>query len=191
MKLLNHIFTRYAVLAMMLVSLATVAKAQIVAVNTDLAMDACLAPNLGVEFGLNAKSSLSVNALHGSHAFFSDIKMTAVQPEWRFYFSGRPMYRHFVGIGAVAASYESHIDKKVYNGDGVGLGVTFGYVLPLTSHLNIDFHAGCGLFAYRQKEYFEKKGFDEFMDGDKETTNAHGSHIIPTRIGVALHYIIK
>lgn len=183
---------RLLLLAVMLIAIGTSAlRAQIVAVNTDLLMDGCLAPNLGVEFGLNSKSSLSLNAMYGKNAFFSDIKLTAIQPEWRFYFSGRPMYHHFIGIGAVAASYDAHFNDKVYNGDGAGVGVTFGYVLPISSHLNIDFHAGCGLFFYRQKEYFEAEGFDKYMEGDQEVANAHGSQILPTRIGISLHYIIK
>lgn len=178
-------------LLLLLIMMSASLKAQIVAVNTDLLMDGCLAPNLGVEFGLNSKSSLSLNALYGKKVFYNDINLTAVQPEWRFYFSGRTMYHHFVGIGALAATYEAHVNSKVYNGDGAGLGVTFGYVLPLTDHLNLDFHAGCGLFLYRQKEYFEKDGFDEFMNGDTEVANASGSRIVPTRIGISLTYIIK
>lgn len=182
---------RKAMFAIVLLAVSFSAKAQIMSVNTDLLMDGCLAPNFGVELGLNSSSSLSVNAMYSKQAFFNDIKMAVFQPEWRYYFSGRTMYHHFVGVGAVLTTYEANVNKKVYNGDGAGLGVTFGYVLPLTKHLNLDFHAGCGLFMYSQKEYFEAKGFDEFIEDGKEVANAHGSRIVPTRIGVSLTYIIK
>lgn len=174
---------------MMLASL--VGKAQIISVNTDLLMDGCQLPNFGVELGLNSSSSLSANVMFGKKAFFKDFSIAALQPEWRYYFSGRTMYHHFVGIGGVLATYDAKLDNKVYKGDGAGVGVTFGYALPLAKHLNLDFHAGCGLFMYRQKEYFESKGYDEFHDDGKEKTNSHGSHILPTRIGISLTYIIK
>lgn len=184
-------YIRRLLLAAVLITLTQVAGAQIVAVNTDVAMDACLAPNIGVELGINRRSSLSLNALYGKKIFFSDVKATAVQPEWRFYFSGRTMYHHFLGIGALFSSYDAKINGRVYNGDGAGMGLTFGYVLPLGSHLNIDFHAGCVMFFYRQKEYDELKGYGEFLDGEREVANAHGSQILPTRIGISLTYIIK
>lgn len=166
-------------------------KAQIIAVNTDVVSDACLAPNIGVELGMNSRSSLSVNALYGNNILGQDIKITAVQPEWRYYFSGRTMYHHFLGIGAVAASYELKADDRIYNGDGAGLGVTFGYVLPITSRLNVDFHAGCGMFFYRQKEYHIDEDYSKYMDGEREVANSHGSGIWPTRIGISVTYILK
>lgn len=166
-------------------------KAQIIAVNSDLLSDACLAPSLGVELGLNPRSTLSVNALHGNNILGKDIKLTAVQPEWRFYFSGRPMFHHFVGIGIIGASYEMTVDDRIYNGDGAGAGVTFGYVLPLGSHWNIDFHAGCGMFFYRQKEYHVSDDYSHFIEDGREVANSHGSSMVPTRIGVSISYIIK
>lgn len=166
-------------------------KAQIIAVNTDVVSDACLAPNIGVELGMNSRSSLSVNALYGNNILGKDIKMTVVQPEWRYYFSGRTMYRHFIGVGALAASYDMKVDDRIYNGDGAGLGVTFGYVLPLSNRLNIDFHAGCGLFFYSQKEYHIDEDYSKYMDGEREVANSHGSGIWPTRIGISVTYILK
>lgn len=184
-------YIRTIATAIMLMASALICRAQIVSVNTDAVMDAFLTPNVGVEFGLNSRSSLSLNAMYGKRIFYSDMKMTAVQPEWRFYFSGRPMYHHFVGVGALLASYNATFNKRTYNGDGAGLGVTFGYVLPLSKHWNVDFHAGCGLFFYRQKEYFDDLHIQECTDGEREFANSHGSQIVPTRIGISLTYIIK
>lgn len=166
-------------------------KAQIIAVNTDLVCDGLLAPNFGVELGMTSRSTLSVNALSGSNILFSKTKMTAVQPEWRFYFSGRRMYHHFVGIGLIGATYETKANDRIYNGDGAGAGVTFGYVLPISKHFNIDFHAGCGAFYYRQKEYYNNA--DDAISSEEEpmTANSHGVSFVPTRIGISLTYIIK
>lgn len=176
---------------LMLLMLTGRASAQIIAVNTDVVSDACLAPSLGVELGMSSRSTLSLNALHGSNILGKDIKLTAVQPEWRFYFSGRPMYHHFVGIGFIGASYDMKVDDRLYNGDGVGAGVTFGYVLPLGSHWNIDFHAGCGAFLYRQKEYHIDEDYTKYLEDGREVANSHGTSIVPTRIGISISYIIK
>lgn len=66
-------------------------KAQRLAVNTDVAMDACLAPSLGVEITMGKKSTLNINGLYGENILGKDIRMAAVQPEWRVYISGRPI----------------------------------------------------------------------------------------------------
>jgi len=167
------------------------AKAQMIAVNTDVVSDGLLAPNLGVELGMTSRSTLSINALTGSHILYGDTKMTAIQPEWRFYFSGRRMYHHFVGVGIIGATYETKADHRKYNGDGAGVGVTFGYVLPISKHFNVDFHAGLGAFYYRQKEYY--LGNDDNLHAEEEPmdANSHGVSFVPSRIGISITYIIK
>lgn len=162
------------------------AKAQQLAVNTDMLWDVAMMPNLGIEMTTGDKSTLSVNLLGGYKPFGRDIKAVAVQPEFRYFISGRPMYHHFIGIGAVAATYNLSLRSRVYDGYGVGLGVTFGYVMPLSRRLNIDFHAGLGAFVHQQKEYSTNTAYD-----DGNGVNAHGYFIAPTRIGISLNYIIK
>lgn len=185
----KHISHIIILIAMMLMPSAT--KAQVIAVNTDVVSDACLAPSIGVELGINPRSTLSVNALHGSNILGKGNKLTAIQPEWRFYFSGRPMYHHFVGVGLIGASYDLEVDDRIYNGDGAGAGVTFGYVLPLGKRWNVDFHAGCGMFFYRQKEYHISEDPSKYNDNGREVANSHGTSIVPTRIGISISYIIK
>jgi len=115
-----------------------------------------------------------------------------VKPEYRYYFSGRPMYRQFVGIGGVGASYDITWKGKVYNGSALGLGITFGYVFPITHRLNIDCHAGFGAIYYKHKEYFEKDNYDlDYSVGGVQRTNAEGYTLLPTRIGVSVTYILK
>ena len=169
----------------------SVAKAQIIAVNTDVVSDGLLAPNLGLELGMTSRSTLAINALTGTNILYSNTKMTAIQPEWRFYFSGRRMYHHFVGIGLIGATYETHADHRTYNGDGAGAGVTFGYVWPITNHLNLDFHAGLGAFYYRQKEYYDMGENAILTQEEPLEANSRGISFVPTRIGISLTYIIK
>lgn len=87
-------------------------KAQRLAVNTDVAMDACLAPSLGIELTMGKKSTLNLNGLYGSKVLGQDIRIGALQPEWRIYISGRPMYHHYVGAIGLLASYKMKFDGK-------------------------------------------------------------------------------
>ncbi len=166
--------------------------AQMLAVNTDALMDVMMTPSLGFELVTGERSSLGVNVLGNYNPWGKDMKMVAVQPEYRYYFSGRPMYRQFVGIGGVGASYDITWKGKVYNGAAVGLGITFGYVFPITHRLNIDCHAGFGAIYYKHKEYFENDDYDlDFSVGGVQRTNAEGYTLLPTRIGVSVTYILK
>ena len=123
---------------------ANTARAQMLAVNTDVAMDACLAPSLGVELTMSKKSSLNFNALYGRKILGKDMMILAIQPEWRVYLSGRPMYHHYVGAIGLLTRYDMELGSKLYKGDAFGIGVSFGYVLPITDRLMADFHASVG-----------------------------------------------
>ena len=151
---------------------AAKASAQMVAVNTDVAMDACMAPSLGVELTLGKKSTLNINGLYAANMLGKDIRIAAIQPEWRVYISGRPMFHHYVGA--------------------IG-GLSYGYVWPVTQRLLIDFHTSLGLVFYHQKEYFVGDDYDSHYLNDEGNpyANAHGSLLMPLRIGISVSYIIK
>lgn len=168
------------------------ADAQMLAVNTDVAADLLMTPSVGFELVTGERSTLGVNVLGNYKPWGKDIRFIGVQPEFRYFFSGRPMHREFVGIGGVGASYDITWKGKVYNGLALGLGLTFGYVFNLTHRLNIDCHAGFGAIMYRHKEYYENDKYDEdYSVGGTGRTNAKGYVLLPTRIGVSVSYILK
>ena len=168
------------------------ARAQMFAANIDGLWLATLTPNIGAELVVGERSTIGLNALFAIKPLGTDVKFTAVQPEYRYFFSGRPMYREFIGIGAIGASYDITWAGKVYDGTALGLGLTFGYVLPLKKRLNIDFHAGFGFIRYKHKEYFvgDQYDIDYVFDGEQRA-NASGYYLLPTRIGVSVSYILK
>lgn len=167
-------------------------KAQMLAVSTDALHDVLMMPSLGVEMVTGERTTLGLNAFGGYHPWGNQSRMVSVQPEFRYFFSGRPMSREFVGIGAIGSLYDVTWSGKVYEGEAAGLGITFGYVLSLTHRLNLDFHAGFGVIVYQQKEYFVGDFYDtDFSKGGWLETNAHGYAVLPTRFGISLSYILK
>ncbi|NPD81721.1 DUF3575 domain-containing protein [Palleniella muris] len=167
------------------ISFAANSGAQTVAVNSDLVMDALQTPSLGLEFTTGNSTTLSLNAMGNYKPWGADMKMIAIQPEWRYYLSRRAMSRHFIGLCLPFGTYKVTGTDKVYDGYGVGVGVTFGYVLSLSRRWNIDFHAGVQNFFYKQKELFKTEDPTELI-----TDNSRGSYFLPTRIGISIAYIL-
>jgi len=179
------------IVACLLLSAVT-SRAQMVAANTDVLMDVLQIPSVGAEMVVGERSTLLMNAFVGYHPWGKKIRALGLQPEYRYYFSGRPMSRYFVGVGCLLSRHDITWKRKVYDGNAVGLGITFGYVLSLSKRLNLDFHAGFGAIAYRQKEYYEGDFYDvDYSVKGVIRTNAEGYTLLPTRLGISLSYILK
>lgn len=174
-----------------MVSAVFTARAQKLAVNTDVLMDALMTPSIGVEMTVGNWSTVGLNVLGNYKPYGKNMKFFGVQPEFRYYFSGRPMHSLFVGIGAVAGVYDTTIRGKVYDGVGYGGGVTFGYIMNITKRFHIDFHAGVALVGYNRKEYFVGDNYGDYIVDGINKTNASGYYIMPQRIGISLAYILK
>lgn len=179
--------------AIILLFFSISAHAQRWAVNTDVAMDACLAPSLGVELVLGKKSSLNLNALYAPKALGMDASIVAIQPEWRVYISGRPMYHHYFGAVGLLTQYKFKLKDRWRDGDAFGIGLSYGYVLPISQRWMVDFHTSVGGVFYRQKEYKVGDDYDgHYVNKDGyPVANSTGSIIMPLRIGIAMTYIIK
>ena len=164
-------------------------RAQMCAINTDVIWDAALIPSLGVEVGTGNSTSFVFNAFGGYKPYGLDAKFAGVQPEFRYWLSGRAMHQEYIGIGAIGATYKYPLGGKVYDGYTTGIGLTFGYALKLSKRVVLNFHGGCGMLFYEQKEYFVGDDYDNPTFGLIKT-NANGYNILPTNIGVTFSYII-
>lgn len=171
--------------------------AQQLAVGTDVLKDALMIPNLGIELGLG-RSHLAERSVLGLHGYVVNnpwgvkAKAWGIQPELRYFFSGRAMSRWFFGIGGHLAKYDITWSSKVYEGNSIGVGLLFGYVFNITQRLNIDVHSGFGGVYYRHKEYFEGDFFEsDYYNGQIASPNSRGYTLLPTRVGVSVTYILK
>jgi len=166
--------------------------AQKVAVGSNVLMDALMIPNLGVDVVVGERSVAGVHGFGTYRPWGKDVRLLGVQPEYRYFFSGRPMNSFFVGAGGLAISYDITWSGKVYDGYAVGGGLTFGYVMPLSHRVNLEFHSGFGAIFYFHKEYFEGDFYDtDFATAGRIRTNAQGYTLLPTSFGVSLTYILK
>lgn len=186
---------RKILLAALLVFLSVTTRAQMFVLGTEATSDLLMAPALSMELVTGNKSSVSLSGIYCGGSWLGalkEAKVTALQPEYRFWFSGRPIHKWFVGVGGIGALYNITHKSKVYDGYALGVGVTYGYVINLTRRLNIDIHSGFGLIAYNRKEYFLHDSYDTYYAHDGQPrSNAKGYYLLPTRLGVSVTYILK
>lgn len=168
------------------------ASAQRLAVNTDVALDLLMTPSIGAEMTVGNRSTIGINVFGNYKPWGANLRMFGVQPEYRYYFSGRPMYSFFAGIGGLAGTYKLTRHGKVYDGYGVGGGITFGYVMKIAHRLNVDFHAGFAAIGFSRKEYHVGDNYDVdyTLDGVLKN-NSKGYYLMPSRIGISVAYILK
>lgn len=161
--------------------------AQLIAVKTDALMDCMLTPNLNAELVLGEKSSINASVFGNYKPWGVDMKMLGLMPEFRFWFNGRPMTREFVGIALIGVNYDITWDNEIYDGNAMGIGVTFGYSFHLSRRWNLECYAGLGAIYYDQKHYYTKD--NPALVGTSH--NSYGYTLLPFKLGVSFCYIIK
>lgn len=149
------------------------AKAQDVAIKTNLLYDATATVNLGVEVGVAPKWTLDLSGNLNAWNVNEDKrwKHWLVQPEARYWFCDR-FSRHFLGFHALGGQYNigglqnnikflgtdfSKLSNNRFQGWGVGAGVAYGYAMILGKHWNLEFEVGIG-YIYSAYDIFECTG---------------------------------
>lgn len=169
------------------------AHAQQVALNTNALMWAAMTPNLSCEVVTGERTSLDLSLFGHYKPYGIDSKLMAFQPEFRYWFSGRPMVREFIGVAALATTYNITWNGNVFDGDAVGAGVTFGYALPVRKRFNIQFYGGFGAVYFRQKQHSNSSNYDDYFTagGRSSKVNSSGYKLMPIKLGISLSYILK
>lgn len=173
-----------------LLALPKEVQAQQVAIHTDVMQDALMIPNVGVEFFIDDTKSVQFSGFATTSPWTLDMKAVGVQAAYKYWLSGRPLTREFVGINSVFSTYRVTTGEKIRKGDVAGLGVCFGYAWPLTKRLSLTAHSSLGLAYYRQKEYFSYDDISNYIENQK-MPNSTGLRLVPLNIGVTISYIIK
>ena len=163
------------------------ASAQMMALRTDLTKDLLMTPSLGLDFVIGEKQTIGVEVIYNNRPWKQQMQMVSVMPEYRYWFNGRPFTRQYIGAVANLTSYSLTWSKNVYDGDALGLGLSFGHVWTLSERWNIDLTASVGVFGYRQKYYYTSDYFQDYG----ERTNARGYLLMPIKLGVSAVYVIR
>lgn len=144
-------------------------------VSTNMLYDALLVPNIGVEFYLGKQWSVGANWMYGwwdsnrRHRYWRIYGGDITVRRWFGRKSEeKPLTGHHAGVYAQALTYDFEFGGKGYMAGtpggsmwdrcSYGAGVEYGYALPITRHLNIDFTIGVGYFGGTYYEYIPEDG---------------------------------
>lgn len=137
------------------------------AIKTNLLYDALLIPNIGLEFSLGKKWSLSANWMYSwwhndrTHNYW---RIYGGDIELRKWFGrtsgGRLFTGHHAGVYAQILTYDFKLGARGYLGDkwSYGAGFSYGYSFPVAKRLNMDFSLGLGYLGGKYKEYVYDAG---------------------------------
>ena len=162
------------------------------AAKTNLLYDAALVPNVGLELSLGKGWSVGGNWMYAHwnndarHRYW---QIYGGELEVRRYFGGRaaekPLQGHHVGLYAQAVTYDFETGGKGYLSDfAYGVGLEYGYSLPVAKRLNIDFGIGIGYSGGNYKSYYPDAGCYVYI----ETKRRHW--VGPTRAEVSLVWLL-
>lgn len=197
-------------IALMLL-LGSAARAQDVAIKTNLLHDAGLTPNLGLEFGIAPKwtfdISVDVNQWPVKHGYKYDHvhqkrywKQWFVQPEFRYWFCEK-FQGNFIGLHLIGGQYNvgnigflpnflnnrfKDLRDERWKGWGVGAGISYGHTWVLGTHWNLEAEIGVGWMYTR----YDRFGLTE--DGSKGKKIQDGkvhNYVGPTKLALNLEYV--
>lgn len=178
-------------LAAGLILFSTKASAQQIGVKTNAFMWTALTPNVGCEVVVGQRSSLDLSIFGHNDPYGLESRLFALQPEYRYWFSGRPMTREFVGVSAMVADYDMIIKNHVYDGSAGSLGLIGGYAFSLSRSWRLELCGGVAILGFRQKQYYKHDNYDDYFIEMESPLNSWGYKLFPAKLGVTFTYIIK
>ena len=178
-------------LAAGLILFSTKASAQQIGVKTNALMWTALTPNVGCEVVVGQRSSLDLSIFGHYDPYGLESRLFALQPEYRYWFSGRPMTREFVGVSAMVADYDMIIKNHVYDGSAGSLGLIGGYAFSLSRSWRLELCGGVAILGFRQKQYYRHDNYDDYFIEMESPLNSWGYKLFPAKLGVTFTYIIK
>lgn len=178
-------------LAAGLILFSTKASAQQIGLKTNALMWTALTPNIGCEVVVGQRSSLDLSIFGHYDPYGLESRLFALQPEYRYWFSGRPMTREFVGVSAMVADYNMIIRNHVYDGSAGSLGLIGGYAFSLSRSWRLELCGGVAILGFRQKQYYRHDNYDDYFIEMESPLNSWGYKLFPAKLGVTFTYIIK
>lgn len=127
------------------------------ALKTNLLIDALLMPSLEAEWLIRENWSL---AAHGNVAWWNRdsehryYQLAAIYPEARWWFKTKgPWHGHYLGIFAGGTWYDLENGGRGYQGEGGFVGLSYGYMFPVSRSLSFEVGIGVGYLYTEYEEY--------------------------------------
>ena len=171
------------------------------ALKTNLLYDAALVPNGALELYLGKQWSGVFNWVYAwwsKHPTNFYWRIYGGDIELRRWFGKKaeekPLTGHHAGIYIQAATYDFEFGGRgemggvpggsIWNRTNYGLGISYGYSLPITRRLNIDFGIGVGYFGGIYYKYIPQDGKYKW-----QSTNRR-KYFGPTKLEVSLVWLL-
>lgn len=165
-------------------------------IKNNLLYDATMTFNLGAEFRLSSYLTLDVSGSYNPWTFSENkkFKHIAVQPELRYWIY-EPFNGHFLGGHLLYVNYNvggikmplgifSKLKDFRYQGNGYGMGFSYGYQWILSNRWNLETTFGFGYVYLDHTKY-------ACRTCGKKVGNESKHYFGPTKMGVSLIYVIK
>lgn len=165
-----------------------------VAVKTNLLYDAVTALNAEVEVPLGKNFSLMVEDVFpwwnwgpNGKKYCFQIWSMGIEPRWWFAHDDRKDYLtgHFAGVYGMSGKYDLQWDTKLcYQGEFWSAGLTYGYALPVSRWMNMEFSVSAGFQRTDYRHYQPDPGYGHLFR-DKYNVGTV-SWFGPTKLKVSL-----
>lgn len=162
-------------------------------IKTNVLEDAMLLANIGFEFRITPRLSFDVLGHYSPYDYFKSnrkIRVFAIQPEVRYWWGESLVKGHFIGLHVPVAGFNVQMNNGYRYQDPNhaiwGLGVSYGYALPLgkRDRWGVEFTIGVG---YMDVKYDVYEGRHNGKYLRTEERNYWGI----TRIGIDFSYRIN
>lgn len=127
------------------------------ALKTNLLADIALMPSLELEYLINGQWSVSAQ---GAVAWWSNdpahryYQISTIYPEARWWFKTKaPWHGHYLGLFAGGTWYDLENGARGYQGEGGFVGISYGYMFPISKCLSFEAGIGLGYLYTKYREY--------------------------------------
>lgn len=162
--------------------------AQMLSVKTNLLSWGLCAPNMAMELVTGERHSLAVSASYMPKLYNKGLHGWMLMPEYRFWLSGRPMVRSYIGVGVLGGNYSDVqgliLKNMKQSGSYAGVATTAGYSFYLGKRWNLEITAGVALAVVHRKCY-------EMNASVPDAFQPLAMRVFPANLGVTFGYIIK
>ena len=128
------------------------------AVKTNVAYLAATVANLGIEYRFGEHYSIDLPVIYSPYTVSRDFRLRflAVQPEFRYWLR-KPLQGHFFGVHLNMGAFNVAVNSntRYQSPDGFyGVGISYGYVLPIARHWAAEFTLGAGYVYTKYDSYY-------------------------------------